>query len=107
MSTINTTTPRAKEMFGIIEKYLTSGLRQKEFCRQENIAYSTFHWWLAQYRRVNGKNKIQQKQFIPIKLKTSPTNGLPHCRIEYPNGVVLHLTGQYDPQFITTLISAL
>ena len=45
-------TPRALEMFAVIEKYQAGGLRQKAFCRQEKLKYPTFQYWLKKYRQA-------------------------------------------------------
>lgn len=34
-------------------KYLNSSLTQRQFCQQEQLAYSTFQLWLKEYRRQN------------------------------------------------------
>lgn len=103
-------TERAREMFPLVEKFLNiTGLTQKEFCQQQEIRLSTFKWWLKIYRIVNSraaqKAKPSTQQFVPIELKTSITDNNPtHCKIEYPNGVIIHLCGQLDSTFIVQLV---
>jgi transposase len=69
-------TQRAKEMFVIIEKYKSSGKTQKEFCKNESISYSTFQWWMNQYRKPNNthpttkNNDKHPHHFLPISFKT-------------------------------------
>lgn len=108
MSKNHTPTRHAEEMFRVIEQFLASNLSRQEFCQQHDIRYSTLHWWLSQYRQRNGQsqhNTPSQKKFIPIELKPSATTSQPHCQIEYPNGVVLHLYGQFDARLITELVT--
>jgi len=94
MSTIRTLTRRAEEMFALIERYNSSSLNRKVFCAQNGVAYSTFQWWLHQYRhreKTSGARDSPINDFVPIHLTP------PHrhdafasaCRIEYPNGVVI------------------
>lgn len=52
-----TPTPRAKEMFLVIEKYLSGNLSRKEFCQQQGIRCSILKWWIDKYRQVNGISK--------------------------------------------------
>ena len=109
MSTNNKLTPRAKQMFPLIEKFLVSGFTQKKFCQQQGITLSTFQWWVSQYRKIKNiparKTTPATKKFIPVKLETTaPINIQPHCRIEYPNGVVLHVSGKVNVEFIINLI---
>ena len=108
MSKNNTPTRRAREMFRVIEQFLSSNQSRQEFCQRHGIRYSTLHWWLGQYRQRNGQsqhNTPSQKKFIPIELKPSAATNQPHYQIEYPNGVVLHLYGQFDAQLITELVT--
>jgi len=108
MSTDHTLTPRAKQMFLVIENYLNSQLSRKVFCQQQGITYSTLQWWLTKYRQANSsdsKPALATNQFIPIEFKTAVVaNPQPHCRIEFPNGIVIQLFGHNDPQFIRTLV---
>jgi len=90
-------TPRAQEMYLLIEKYFTTDLNQKTFCKQEGIAYSTFHWWLAQYRQKESAQAVNNNKnsgdFLPIQVappKFSETRPAP-CQIEYPNGILVRL----------------
>jgi hypothetical protein len=98
-------------MFPLIEEFLVSGNTQKRFCQQQDIRLSTFQWWLHQYRKVNNiparKTKPATNKFIPVSLETTaPITFQPHCSIEYPNGIVLHLSGHLNPEFIINIIQA-
>ena len=103
-------TQRTQDMFALIEKYLSSGLKQKQFCQQESIAYSTFQWWLHEYRHRDDKyapKKPSSKKFI--KLPPLSPNVLSHhsYSIEYPNGITVHLSGPVDVPLISQLVQAL
>ena len=37
--------------FAFIEQWLNSGLSQKQFCEQNNIAYSVFQYWQKKYKQ--------------------------------------------------------
>ena len=102
-------TPRAQEMYLLIEKYFTTDLTQKAFCKQEGIAYSTFHWWLGQYRQKETGQVVHNKKnanaFVPIhvaqpELSESSTAS---CQIEYPSGIVVRLE-QANVQLISQLV---
>lgn len=103
-------TPRAQEMFALIEKYLAGGTSRKEFCKQESIPLSTLQWWLGQYRRTSHtktESVRSSETFVPVKI-TSPKNtsisSYPACIVEYPNGVVIRLIGELDVQVLSQLI---
>ena len=72
-------TPRAQEMYSLIEKYFTTDLNQKTFCKQEGIAYSTFHWWLAQYRQNRSAQAVSNNKnaddFLPIHVTPPKLSG--------------------------------
>lgn len=53
MSATQQLTPRAREMYPIIQRYLSvsSEMTQKAFCDREGISYSTFQWWLPHFRQ--------------------------------------------------------
>jgi hypothetical protein len=107
-------TQRAREMFTMIEKYKTSEQTQKEFCKNESITYSTFKWWMKQYRKRNNNNFIhknnetQSNHFLPISFKPSnSSHGIsekPIFTIEYPNGIILHFYKETDLNTIAQLI---
>ena len=106
-------TPRAEQMFALVEKYLTSDLTQKAFCQQESITYSTFHWWLHQYRHrqrpQTQSRKSKASEFIalqPTVSKNSTALSQPTCTIEYPSGIVVHLFGAVDAPLLSTLLQA-
>jgi hypothetical protein len=107
-------TARAHEMFALVEKYLASGITQKRFCEQEAIRYSTFHWWLHQYRHTThpprpdaADGKGLSNPFIPLHIKPTidPSDpSPPSCAIEYPNGLVVHLFGDVDIRVLSHLL---
>ncbi len=102
---------RARSMFPLIEAYLASGLSQKHFCEAEGIAYSTFHWWLRQYRQRQAEAEAGSEKrngFIPLKISNSPQEAAGdeslYCEIEYPGGVVLRLSGRVEREVLLALI---
>lgn len=102
---------RARAMFPLIEAYLVSGLSQKHFCEAEGIAYSTFQWWLRQYRQRQVElEAVPEKRngFIPLGTydpprESSEEEGL-YCEIEYPGGVVVRLSGRVEREVLLALI---
>ena len=125
-------TPRARKMYLIIEKYLSRNgkITQKAFSQQEGIPLSTFQWWLKQYRESSAtpslavslaagpeQGVLPQQPFIPLPCPTegrrrvgdgdkraeSPT----HYVIEYPNGVIIRISGSLEVEFLRRLISGI
>jgi hypothetical protein len=99
---------RRQKRFATIEKYLASGLTQKQFCHQEQLTYSTFQLWLKKYRQAHADTTQQHGQtgnhFVPLTFK--PAAAKTDYVIEYPNGVVLHVSRAIDPQTLIQLIQA-
>ena len=105
-------TPRAQEMYALVEKYFNTGLSQKAFCEQEGIVYSTFHWWLRKYKDRHSISETTNEQttgtgaFVPVHI-TPPepsANDQVTCQIEYPNGVVLRFM-DVNVQVLSQLIN--
>ena len=101
--------PRAQEMYTLIEKYFTTNLNQKTFCEQQGITYSTFHWWLSKYKNNSPTSMTNRSKssgdFIPVHVGSPDTSTVfsSVCYIEYPNGVIVHLL-DVNVQVISELI---
>ena len=100
-------------MFKTIETYLASGQKQKVFCRNNDIKYSTFRFWLRQYQLSNNNDKtnieqLSEKGFVPIEFLPSSDRvpGSQHgFTIEYPSGIRLMMNTDPDIQFIRELLN--
>ena len=94
--------------FSTIEKYLTSELTQKQFYQQEQLAYSTFQVWRKKYRQAHAEPRLEQhsdNSFVPLTFTpTTAKLDSAHYVIEYPNGVVLRLSGAIEPQTLLQLV---
>ena len=91
-------------MYGMINRWQSSGLKQKDFCRREGINYYTFKYWKTQYTREH--EFIQQKpdnSFISIE---SPVQEDLFSGIEltFPNGVKLSCNSGLQSDQVKQLI---
>ena len=100
-------------MFKTIETYHSSSQSQKNFCRNNDIKYSTFRFWLRQYqlRKDTDKTNIEQlsdQSFVPIEFSPS-SDRVPGSQygftIEYPGGVRLMMNADPDIQLIRELLN--
>ena len=68
-----------------IEKLKTSGLSRSQYCRENNLNYDRFGYWLKRLSPVTS-------EFIPVKLQTSEATALDAtlCTIEL-RGYVLKI----------------
>lgn len=98
----------------LIQQQQESGLTIKDFCFNQGIAPSTFHYW----RKKIGNSK-QEKGFIPLVVK--PSNSTMPCRsnhssrpgtnendalleLVYPNGTCLRIKQDLDLDHLRSLI---
>ena len=100
-------TARSQHMYALIEKYLSSKSTQKQFCQKENIAVSTFSYWLRHYQRNNQDRRQLEGEFIPLHFtsENAAIAAQPTFAVEYPNGVVVRLFGPINIQVISQLVS--
>jgi len=89
-------TARKKKMFSLIEQYFEEpkGKSQKQFCRENNIRYSTFLYWMKVYR----ENKSQKPSFLPLEVIASGSDGAenkekqtPRVEVEFSEGFTLRI----------------
>lgn len=102
----------AHQMFEMVERFLESRFSQTEFCHQHEIAYWTFRYWLKKYQahklhqRPNTSESEPGSAFVPVRIQPPETVRLhsSSCVIEYPNGVLVRLSGAVDAQLVAELI---
>jgi len=51
-------------MMLMITDWQDSGLKQRDYCATNNIAYHVFHYWYGVYRA----NKTETGSFLPVKV---------------------------------------
>jgi len=73
-----------------MEQYKASGLKQRTFCEQHGIAYSTFCYWRKQLRQSASIENYSEHLF---ELPMLPVDESPDWRVELDlgQGVVLRL----------------
>lgn len=92
----------------LIKKYLASGLTQREFCQQQKLAYPTFLAWLRKYRAAEGQTpdlSPAAPSFVPLQVEPLAHRAA-SCTLEYPNGVLVHFSGDINVQLLTCLLRA-
>lgn len=105
----------------LVEQFLASGVRQKEFCLKNNLGLSTLQFWLTKYRRTHNVNnnalvedaqmsEINNRQvqsFVPLTFKQpAQEHGASRLVIEFPNHVIVRLSGPIDCDLLIQLIQA-
>lgn len=90
-------------MFSLIEIWKESGKTQLEFCREKDIAYSKFHYWLKKY---NGQGSSQDSPaFMAVTVKKQPLAHAGTLELVYPDGRRLIFHQDVDPSFVRALLA--
>ena len=84
---------RHRQMYALIEKSQNSPLSQKAFCQQEDLALSTFTYWLKKFRGFKQSTGALE-DFIPMKINEKSTQKQSEwCEIEFPGGIMIRIGG--------------
>ncbi len=89
-----------QQLFAKIVQWQQSGLTQKAFCRQNDIAYHVFHYY---YGRFRSKDNDQASSFI--KLQVAPGQLSTHTELVLPDGKRLLFHQGVSADFLKALIS--
>lgn len=85
----------------IIEKWMESGLSQKDFYQQQNIPAHVFYYWHKCYRdKLNKKTSSSSGGFIQL---TSPVSQ-GSIDIHFPNGTRITFNHTVSADFVKALI---
>ncbi len=93
-----------RKMFSLIKKWQDSGLSKKEFCKQQDIATQTFHYWSKKYKQAQSS---LENGFIPIEVNQVQEIARDEIQIFYPNGVKLTFSEDLSFSKIRALINAI
>ena len=90
----------------LIEKWQTSDLTQKEFCGQQSIAYSGFHYWFKKFREEKSLPN-SDSGFIPVKVTSSVSKNNRRSSIELvmPDGRRVNFHEGVEVEFLRALLS--
>ena len=102
MESTNTTTQQL--MFSLIEIWKGSGKTQQEFCKEKEIAYSKFYYWLKKYN-AKGSTPDTASGFIPVTVKNGTGVRGRGLELVYPDGRRLIFHHDVDPSFLRALLS--
>jgi transposase-like protein len=82
-------------MLSLIERWQESGKTQQAFCKEHELTFSTFYYWLKRYRRG-----LDENGFLPVEVSSGS-----HIEIRYPGGVVLQLPAETRLSTLKQLLS--
>jgi hypothetical protein len=73
-----------QQMFSMIAQWQQSGLSQKAYCLQNNIAYYVFHYWYKCYR--DKRPTSVNPQFSFVQLQVNPGLSVPAIELQLGDG---------------------
>ena len=92
-------------MFEVINQWQQSGLTQKAWCEQNNIAYGTFHYWYKLYRsQALATNQDSSEGFLPLLADRLERGRGAWCEPELPDGKKLVFHQPVGADLLRTLI---
>ena len=72
----------------LVNQQKQSGLTQKEFCKEHQLAASTFAYYSSVFGNKKKKySEISNNNFIPIEIKNSSKSKSSELKIIFPNGI--------------------
>lgn len=89
-----------QQMFGCIDRWQQSGLTQKAFCQQVNLAYHVFHYWYRRYRIAENKSA---SSFIKLGISTPSVSS--SIELVLPDGKRLLFHQPVSSDYLKALIS--
>ena len=92
-----------QKMFEGISDWQQSGLTQKAWCEQNNIAYATFHYWYKRYRIQKQADQGSSSGSFVRLLLNRPATGC-WCELELPGGSKLFFHQPVSAAFIRSLL---
>ena len=100
-------------MYSYLEKWRTTNLDMKMFCRNHNISYHSFKYWKYRQKDEMSANIAQladfvsdkkNGEFLPIQIEAEPL--VQGFALNFPNGVQLNCPSNVRFDDLVTLIKA-
>ena len=91
-------------MFQLIGEWEQSGESQTSFCKNKNVSFHTFYYWLRRYKDQPPVTPTS-KTFIPVTIPVNEKASGNGIEIHYPNGVRVVLPKNSDLSIVRTFIN--
>lgn len=101
-STEPTDTTLQQLMFSLIGVWRASGKTQRVFCKEKDIAYSKFQYWLKRYK---DQDLTTRPGFVPVRVNEPVAERTGGLELVFPDGRRLIFHREVDPFFLRTLLS--
>ena len=95
---------RYAQKFSMIENWKTSGQSQQLFCKENQIAYSNFHYWFKKYKAQHEESS--REAFLPVQIKKPLTSapGPVVMELVLSNGHRLNFYQTVDVSYLRALL---
>jgi hypothetical protein len=94
---------KQQQMFSVISLWQQSGLSQKAWCQQNNMAYATFHYWYKRFRdQPTATGETGSGAFVHLTVDGTPTAGW--CELVLADGKKLVFHQPVSAPFLSNLI---
>ena len=87
----------------MIDAWKQSGLSQKQYCLQNNIAYHIFHYWYKRYRDKQAARGSDPTAFIPLIVNGASSTG--YVELQFPDGKKILFYGPVSVDYLKAVIA--
>ena len=89
-----------EQMFASIASWQKTDLSQKEWCRQQEIAYHVFHYWYRIYREDH-REPISDNSFVRLTVKPQVDAA---CEVVFTDGTKIVFREPVSVQYLKGLL---
>lgn len=98
-------TSNQQKFFENIIRWQQSGLSQKAWCEENDIAYSSFHYWYRRFRNQQAGNKQKSADGFVQLMVEDRSMGIPWCELVLSSGQRLFFHQPVPAEFIRSLLN--
>jgi hypothetical protein len=92
----------AEEMFPVVEDWLESGLTQKEYSSQHQLAKHILPYWVGRYRTTHPSSAEKNSSFIRLSTPSAPS--VDDMEVVLPTGVVIRFSSTIPIAYLAQLL---
>ena len=89
-------------MFGMLNRWRSSGISQRQWCEKQGISMSTFKYWFVKWKEIN--YPASHARFLEIEPDSPLSVEMGKVSLHFPNGVRVDFTGTVESEQIMSLI---
>lgn len=97
----------ASEMIPLVERYRQSGLTLRQFAERAGLKPSTLAYWLYRVKHRPAVPAPAAAQWVPVDVKPAVPRASSLYRIEWPDGLSLHLESGFQVEEARQLLDLL